>query len=63
MDIPVTGPMLQSKAKESAQGLHIENFQARNVWLESLRARHNINFRCLSGELAGLDLQSAVDWK
>jgi hypothetical protein len=63
MDIPVTGPMLQSKAKERAQRLHIENFQARNRWLESFRARHNMNFRSLSGESAGVDLESPEDWK
>jgi hypothetical protein len=28
MDIPVTGPMLQSKAKEIDQRLHTENSQA-----------------------------------
>jgi hypothetical protein len=38
MNIPVTRPMLQSKPKEIAQRLHIENFQASNGWhqLESM---------------------------
>ena len=30
VDIPVTGPMLQTKAKKVAQHLHIDNFQASN---------------------------------
>jgi hypothetical protein len=51
--------MLQSKAKEIAQRLHIENVQASSRWLESFRARYNINFRCLSGESAGVDLEAA----
>jgi hypothetical protein len=63
MDIPVTGPMLQSKAKEITLRLHIENFQASNGWLKSFRARHNINFRSLSGESAGVDLEQAENWK
>jgi hypothetical protein len=63
MDIPVTGSMLLSKAKEITQRLHIENFQASNGWLESFRARHEINFRSLSGESAGADLEAAEDWK
>jgi hypothetical protein len=44
MNIPITGPMLQPKATEIAQKLHVENFQASNGWLESFRTRHNINF-------------------
>jgi hypothetical protein len=54
---------VQSKAKEIAQILQIENFQASNGWLESFRACRNINFRSLSGESAGVDLQAAEDWK
>jgi hypothetical protein len=34
--------MLQTKAKEVAQRLHVEKFQASNRWLESFRTRHNI---------------------
>jgi hypothetical protein len=63
MDIPVTRPMLQSKATEIAQRLKIENFQASDRWLESFRACHNLNFIYLSGELAGVDLEAAEDWK
>jgi LPS O-antigen subunit length determinant protein (WzzB/FepE family) len=63
MDVPVTGPMLQSKAKEIAQRLQIENFQASNGSFESFRARHNINFRSLSDESAEEDLEAAEDWK
>jgi hypothetical protein len=61
MDVPVTGPMLQSKAKEIAHRLHTENFQASNGWLELFRARHEINFRSFSGESRGADVGSAED--
>jgi hypothetical protein len=63
MDIPVIRPMLQSKTKEIAQRLHIYNFQVINGWLESFRARHDINLRSVSGESAGVDLEAAEDWK
>jgi hypothetical protein len=35
------------KSKETAQTLHIENFQVSNGWLESFRTAHKINFRLL----------------
>jgi hypothetical protein len=37
MNIPVTGPMLQVKARETAQRLYVENFRASNGWLELFR--------------------------
>lgn len=63
IDIPVSGPMLQSKAKEIAEKLDIEKFQASNGWLESFQRRHNINFRILCGESAAADLEVAAEWK
>jgi hypothetical protein len=63
MDIPITGPMLQTKAKEIAQRLHVENFQPSNGWLESFKTRHNIYFRFLSGESAAVDMEAVEDWK
>ncbi|XP_033231713.1 tigger transposable element-derived protein 6-like [Belonocnema kinseyi] len=56
IDISVSGPMLQSKAKEIAEKLGIEKFQASNGWLESFQRRHNINFPILCGESAAADL-------
>jgi hypothetical protein len=63
MDIPITGPMLQTKAKEIAQRFQVENFQASNGWLESCRTRHDIHFRFLSGESAAVDMEEVEDWK
>jgi hypothetical protein len=63
MDIPVTAPMLQTKARETAQRLHVEKFQAINVWLESFRTQNNINFQFLSDELAAVDMAAVEDWK
>jgi hypothetical protein len=63
MNIPVTGPTLQAKAREITQRLHAEHFQVSNGWLELLRTRHNINFRFLSGESAAVDIAVVEDWK
>ncbi|GBM23163.1 hypothetical protein AVEN_147080-1 [Araneus ventricosus] len=41
--IPVSGPMIQHKAKELADALGIENFSASDGWLERFRIRNNIN--------------------
>ena len=48
INIPVSGPMLHTKAKEIAQRLSADDFQASNGWLESFRKRQNINFCVLS---------------
>ena len=48
-DIPVTGVFLQKKAKEFAEGLMIENFQASNGWLVSFTRRNNISLKAHSG--------------
>jgi hypothetical protein len=63
MNIPVTGLMLQAKAREIAQTLHVENFQASNGWLESFWTRHNINSRFLSGESAAASMAAVEDSK
>ncbi|GBM71365.1 hypothetical protein AVEN_35346-1 [Araneus ventricosus] len=53
--IPVSGPMIQHKAKELANALGIENFSASNGWLDRFRIRNNITFRSLCGEAADVD--------
>ena len=62
-NIPVTGPMLQTKAAETASSLQTENFSASSGWLEAFRRRNNINFRALCGVSANVDKEAAGDWK
>lgn len=51
---PVSGPILQRKAKEVAEGLGLLNFKASNGWLQKFRVRHAISsFKSLFGESAG----------
>lgn len=56
VNTPVSGPMLQTKAKAIAEELHIENLYASNGFLEVFREKPNLF--ALSGESVGVDLQA-----
>jgi hypothetical protein len=61
--IPLSGPILQRKALEFASQLDIADFKASNGWLEQFKARHAIKAFTVSGESAGVDLQTADDFR
>ena len=44
VDVPITGPMVQEKAKRIAAELGRSDFKASNGWLDSFRKRNNIVF-------------------
>ena len=62
-NIPVSGPILQSKALQFADQLDIENFQASNGWLTSWKKRYNIKQFKISGESADVDMAVVSDFK
>lgn len=62
-NIPITGPMIQTKAKTIADALGFSEFVASNGWLQKFTARHNIVFKSLSGEANDLDIKVLQDWK
>ena len=65
-NIPITGPLLQERARQIRQqlgGPAVEDFKASNGWLEKFRSRHNIKHRVLCGESAGVDPVTVDDWK
>ena len=61
--IPVSGPILQEYAKKVATEMNdTSGFKASNGWLERFRARHNIQFRVISGEGAAVKAETVADW-
>ena len=62
-NIPLSGPLLQEKARIFSRELGIENFHASNGWLESFRKRNGIVFSCLSGEAASVSEVTVNEWQ
>ncbi|XP_041471253.1 tigger transposable element-derived protein 4-like [Lytechinus variegatus] len=61
--LPVSGSLLQEKARQIAVELQLEDFKASNGWLEALRRRHNIVFGKMIGESGGVETAAVDDWK
>ena len=59
--IPVTGPILKTKAKRIADSLGIA--EASEGWLTSFKKRHNILFKTISGEAKSVNTTVTDDWK
>jgi hypothetical protein len=62
-NIPVSGPILQTKALQVAASIGLNNFRASNGWLESFHKRHYIQFRLLSRRSARMDENVINHWK
>jgi len=54
-NIPIFGPILQTKALQVVANIGLNDFRASNGWLEAFYKRHCIQFCLLSGESAGMD--------
>lgn len=63
--IPISGPLLQEKARQIAEeiGLSTNDFKASNGWREKFRQRHMIGHRQISGEGASVSATTAEEWK
>ncbi|XP_052071173.1 tigger transposable element-derived protein 4-like [Mytilus californianus] len=61
-DIPLSGQILQEKAKELATQLGKDDFVATNGWLERWKGRNNIVYKKCHGEKKDADTEAADDW-
>jgi hypothetical protein len=61
--IPVSGPLIQTEALETAKKLGKHNFKASNGWLESFKHRQNIVFNAACGEANYVNMETVADWK
>lgn len=61
-NIPISGPLVQTKAKEIAEKYGYQNFKASDGWLQKWRKRHNISFKCITGEVADANEEDATEF-
>ena len=60
--VPVSGPLLLSKAKEFAEKMGNHNFQGSAGWLARFKKRHKVTFRSVSGESASVSQDVVDEW-
>lgn len=60
--LPLSGPLIKTRALKFAEELGNTNFKASNGWLESFLRRHNIVFSSMNGERGDVDLQTVNEW-
>ncbi len=62
-NIPVFGPILQTKPLQVATNIGLDDFRASNGWLEAFRKRQYIQFCLPFGKNAGMDENVVNHWK
>ncbi|KAL4096693.1 hypothetical protein QTP88_021598 [Uroleucon formosanum] len=61
-NVPISGPVLKTKAENFAQQLGIIDFKASEGWLGKFKQRHNITYGKISGEALNVDLNVTNSW-
>ncbi|XP_065304542.1 tigger transposable element-derived protein 6-like [Dermacentor albipictus] len=61
-NIPVSGPMIEQKAKDFAFMLNRHDFRGGSGWLQRFKERHGIVGRAVTGESRAVDLGSVQKW-
>ncbi|XP_008181899.1 tigger transposable element-derived protein 6-like [Acyrthosiphon pisum] len=61
-NLPVSGSLLQEKARGVANEVGLESFKASNGWLQKFRERHNISFKNICGEGNSVDTSVIEKW-
>lgn len=62
-DVPLSGPIIQEKARQFAFVLDISGFDASAGWLYHFRQRNGIAWQVACGEEKAADTESAVTWR
>jgi hypothetical protein len=62
LGLPLSGPLIQGKAKEVARDMGIEDFKASNGWLEAFQKRHNVSLKAISGESHDVNPATVEEW-
>jgi hypothetical protein len=60
---PLTGALVQEKARVFAERLGIQEFKASKGWLQKWQSRRNIKFEKLRGEAASANVPAAEEFK
>ncbi|KAG0422161.1 hypothetical protein HPB47_002002 [Ixodes persulcatus] len=61
-NVPLSGELLQQKARDFACILGCDDFKASSGWLQRFKDRHSIVGKVVSGESAAADAIGAADW-
>ncbi|GBM87770.1 hypothetical protein AVEN_171196-1 [Araneus ventricosus] len=61
-NVPVSGVLLQERARELGESLGLETFMASNGRLEKFRTHHNISFKQICGEEKSVNPNEVTDW-
>jgi len=62
-NVPLSGPVLQEKAKQFAATLGFPDFKASSGWLTKFKKRYAIVGKSVCGESASVDDTVCQDWK
>ena len=62
-NVPISGNLLKSKAKDFASKLGIKDFTASNGWLDRFKKRNNLIYKTISGESAAVDSDVVTSFK
>lgn len=60
--IPVSGYLIQSKARQLGSLLNVGKFTASAGWLQRFKRRFGLKYKSLSGDAAEADKSVAIDW-
>lgn len=62
-NFPISGPILEEKAKEIATRMGIEDFRVSDGWLSRFKKRHGLVLKTVSGESAAVNRDICSHWQ